>query len=393
MRFIHTADLHLGMEPDKDCSWSKMRGRELWDAFSEVVETCRKEKTDLLLIAGDLFHKQPLVRELKEAAGFFMSIPGTKVVIIAGNHDYISGTSGYRNFKWPENVSFLMSDRIESVYFEDINTEVYGFSYHTRDIYESCFDGLKPKDPERINILLGHGGEPSKVPIDWKQLERAGFDYVAMGHLHKPTDISESIRYSGSLEPVDLNETGPHGYIAGEIVYAGTESEENGTGDNTADLLFENGSDYNTTEILTDSVVKTTEKAEKILYTTRVEHAKREYIKADIQVGVEDTYGSLRKKIKALIDERGDLNIYVLRLLGEYDPQISFDMDGLSDLGFIVRIIDETVPKLDIDLLYRANAGNVIGMFIERMKDQDETERALYYGIMALTGNSPQNYY
>ena len=59
MRFIHIADLHLGMEPDKDCSWSKMRGRELWDAFSNIIEICRKEKTDLLLIAGDLFHKQP----------------------------------------------------------------------------------------------------------------------------------------------------------------------------------------------------------------------------------------------------------------------------------------------------------------------------------------------
>ncbi|MBP5331463.1 MAG: DNA repair exonuclease [Lachnospiraceae bacterium] len=362
MRFIHTADLHLGMEPDKDCSWSKMRGRELWDAFSEVIETCRKEKTDLLLIAGDLFHKQPLVRELKEAAGLLAAIPGTKVVIIAGNHDYISGTSGYRNFEWPENVRFLMSDRIESVFFEDINTEVYGFSYHTRDIYEPCFEGLKPKDPERINILLGHGGEPSKVPIDWKQLERAGFDYVAMGHLHKTIDISERIRYSGSLEPVDLNETGPHGYIAGEIIYAGTESKENGTGDN-------------------------------ILHTTRIESARREYIKADIRIGVEDTYGSLRKKIKALIGEMGDQNIYVLRLLGEYDPQISFDMDGLSDLGLIVKIIDETIPKLDIDRLYRANAGNVIGMFIERMKEQDETERTLYYGIMALTGNCPQNYY
>ena len=86
MRFLHTADLHLGMEPDKGRSWSKMRGRELWDAFHGMIEACGKDAIDLLLIAGDLFHRQPLVRELKEAAAGFASIPATKVVIIAGNH-------------------------------------------------------------------------------------------------------------------------------------------------------------------------------------------------------------------------------------------------------------------------------------------------------------------
>ncbi|MCR5768460.1 MAG: metallophosphoesterase [Lachnospiraceae bacterium] len=375
MRFIHIADLHLGMEPDKDCSWSKMRGRELWDAFSNIIEICRKEKTDLLLIAGDLFHKQPLVRELKEAAGLLSAVPDTKTVIIAGNHDYISGTSGYRNFKWPENVTFLMSDHPESVYFEDINTEVFGFSYHTRDISEPLLDDISPTDRSRINILIGHGGEPSKVPADWKKIERAGFDYVAMGHLHKPIDISETIRYSGSLEPVDLNETGRHGYIAGEIC----------TGAATADPSHSSPEAGKA-----GSMGKT-------VSTTRVAFAKREYIKADIGIGVEDTYGSLRSKVKALIDEKSDRNLYILRLFGEYDPQITFDLEGLSDMGYIVRIIDETRPKLDLQKLHAANDGNVIGMFIDRMKSSPEndriSEKALFYGIMALTGDCPQNYY
>ncbi|MCR5331959.1 MAG: metallophosphoesterase [Lachnospiraceae bacterium] len=364
MKFIHTADLHLGMEPDKDHPWSKMRSRELWDAFSGIIDRCGIMKTDLLLIAGDLFHKQPLVRELKEAAGLMAAVPDTRIVIIAGNHDYISGTSGYRNFKWPDNVSFLMSDRIGSVYFEDINTEVYGFSYHTRDIFEPLLDGLKPADPHRINILLGHGGEASKLPVDWKQLERAGFDYVAMGHLHKNIDISDRIRYAGSPEPLDLNETGRHGYIEGEI--SGSTFSEDG-------------------RIIPGTIT-----------TTRVESSKREYIKADIKIGTEDTYGSLRNRIKGLIDERGDSNIYILRLFGEYDPQISFDFEGLNDLGLIVRIIDETKPKLDLEKLYKENDGNVIGMFIDKMKsgpDNEINEKALYYGIMALTGNCPQNYY
>ncbi|MCR5323731.1 MAG: exonuclease SbcCD subunit D [Lachnospiraceae bacterium] len=361
MRFIHTADLHLGMEPDKDKPWSKMRGRELWDAFSDIVEKCREDSIDLLLIAGDLFHKQPLVREVKEVSRMLSSIPNTKVVIIAGNHDYISGTSGYRGFKWPDNVYFLMSDKIESVYFEDIDTEVFGLSYHVRNIYEPVYDGIRPTDPARTNILLGHGGEPSNIPIDWKGLERAGFDYVAMGHLHKPMDISENIRYAGSLEPLDKNETGDHGYIAGEIVKAGFDNRKS----------FEIGSEK---------------------HITRIYSAKRSYIKADIEISCEDTYGSLRRKVMALLDENGRDNFYVLRLYGEYDPDITFDMEGLDDLGHIASITDETRPKLDYDRIAAENAGNVIGMFIDRIRDDEADrdrmirEKALYYGVMALSG-------
>ena len=66
MRFIHIADVHLGAEPDAGEAYSRQRPRELWDTLEHVINICEKEQTDLLLIAGDLFHRQPLMRELKE---------------------------------------------------------------------------------------------------------------------------------------------------------------------------------------------------------------------------------------------------------------------------------------------------------------------------------------
>src|SRR5699024_11693261 len=87
MRFIHIADVHLGASPDAGSAYSKKRSSELWDALAEVVRTCRREETELLLVAGDLFHRQPLLRELKEVGGMFASLEKTKVVLIAGNHD------------------------------------------------------------------------------------------------------------------------------------------------------------------------------------------------------------------------------------------------------------------------------------------------------------------
>ena len=85
MRFIHMADIHLGASPDSGKPWSHQRGQEIWDSFRKVIETVGRQRTDLLLIAGDLFHRQPLKRELKEVNELFASIPDTRVVMIAGN--------------------------------------------------------------------------------------------------------------------------------------------------------------------------------------------------------------------------------------------------------------------------------------------------------------------
>ena len=79
MRFIHIADVHLGAEPEAGTAYSKRRPDELWETFSEVVSLCEQEQTDLLLIAGDLFHRQPLLRELKEVDYLFSKLtPATR---------------------------------------------------------------------------------------------------------------------------------------------------------------------------------------------------------------------------------------------------------------------------------------------------------------------------
>ena len=100
MKFIHIADVHLGAQPDSGPLYSGGRSRELWETFERVIRVCEDEQADLLLIAGDLFHRQPLVRELREVDYFFSELTHTKVVLIAGNHDYIGSNSNYRTFRW-----------------------------------------------------------------------------------------------------------------------------------------------------------------------------------------------------------------------------------------------------------------------------------------------------
>ena len=71
MKFVHIADVHLGAAPDKGFPWSEEREKEIWESFQKVIRQVGRIRADLLLIAGDLFHRQPLRKELKEVNYLF----------------------------------------------------------------------------------------------------------------------------------------------------------------------------------------------------------------------------------------------------------------------------------------------------------------------------------
>lgn len=356
MKFIHIADVHLGAVPDSNMPWALERQNEIWESFKNIIAICNQEKADLLLIAGDLFHKQPLIRELKEVNYLFSTLETARVVIMAGNHDYIGTRSNYLGYKWDERVHMFLKDSYEAIDLPDINTRVYGFSFLTRDITEPRYDNtplpyiIDSYADTRINILLAHGGDEKSIPISRKKLLGHGFDYIALGHIHKPEIISKRMAYSGSLEPLDKNETGQRGYIIGEI----SEGEEKST-----DIRF-------------------------------ISSSHREYRSIIITVDQDMTMGALADRIKESVQKQGAHNIYQIYIRGFRDENIHFDKEAIYPLGHIIDVIDESHPDYDFDFLYRENSDNMIGMFIKQIKEsknQDEiNKKALYYGIEALLG-------
>ncbi len=66
MKFIHTADIHWGMNPDSDKPWSRERAQAIKDTFARIIQEAKDRDVDCIFISGDLFHSQPLARDLKE---------------------------------------------------------------------------------------------------------------------------------------------------------------------------------------------------------------------------------------------------------------------------------------------------------------------------------------
>lgn len=348
MKFIHVADLHLGACPDAGTDWADKRRDELWRALENIVGICEQEQTDLLLIAGDLFHRQPLVRELKEVNYYFASLTHTKVVFIAGNHDFIREDSYYRTFRWSENVFPLLGKEPEYLDFPDLKTAVYGFSYHSREITDNLYDGMRAQGEEPIEILLAHGGDEKHIPVNKKLLERSGFDYIALGHIHKPHAlIRNRAVYAGALEPVDCNDTGKHGFVKGEI---------------------RNGN----------------------ISVMWIPCAVREYIHLEIPVTESDTNAGLRNKIRTKISECGDKNIYKIILQGSRSAETVFDTSNMKELGHILDVEDKTKPAYDFERLYRENEFNLMGKYIARFRgceDDSTAYQALCEGVEALLAN------
>ena len=345
MKFIHIADVHLGAQPEGVSIGKKERGKEIWSALEEIVHICQLKEVDLLLIAGDLFHRQPLLRELKELNFLFSQMKKTKVVWIAGNHDYAKPDSYYHTFAWNTNVYPLLDDQMQYVEFPELKTAVYGFSYHRKEITERLYDRAFAEGRQKYEILLAHGGDESHIPIKREVLSNLGYDYVALGHIHKQQTLVENqVVFAGALEPMDKNDTGKHGYVEGEITEKGTVARF-------------------------------------------VPNAKREYLHLPIMVNETMTNGELREIIRESIQKYGMQNIYKFILKGFRDGDIVFETDTEKYFGNVLEIVDETKPFYDFETLLEKNRGNLLGRYIESLQDCEigsVEHLALYEGVQAL---------
>lgn len=348
MKFIHTGDIHWGMAPDSDKPWSRERARDIKETFTAIIEQTKKMDADCLLIAGDLFHRQPLQKDLKEVNYLFSTIPGVRVVIIAGNHDRLRKSSAALSFSWCSNVTFFMEEELTSVYFEDINTEITGFSYHTAEITDARLNQAAAPDDGRIHILLGHGGDLNHTPIDKAALISSNFSYIALGHIHKPEVLAErKMAFCGSPEPLDKTETGKHGIFYGEI----------------------------------------SSSSRRLTTFNFIPMAKLSYIPLVVNVTPATTNTELFLKMSQEIEKRGSENIFRFRVRGMRDPDISFDLESLSLRYKIADIFDESEPQYDFSALFAEHPSDMIGFYIRALQRADMSpveKKALYYGVHAL---------
>lgn len=223
--FLHCADLHLDMpftSLGHQPGIAARRREELKETLARIIRIVQKEAIQLLLISGDVYeHHYIRNSTLQWIDTLFATIPDTRIIILPGNHDPYTADSAYRTHRWGDNVSILCPQQ-PCVTLDEWKVCIYGLVQP--GIMPSVLDGEKKTG--YIHILLAHGtldmnpGPGVFYPLQSRELDGLGMDYIALGHFHNRIEGTRecSVVYNpGSPEPLGFDEPGEHGIFTGHI--------------------------------------------------------------------------------------------------------------------------------------------------------------------------------
>ncbi len=239
MKFIHTADWHIGRSL---CGVSLLEDQRHF--LKQLTVFLEEERPDALLIAGDLYDRPiPSADAMKLLDEFFSRTVlecGIPVLAIAGNHDSGERLSYERDFlsRAGLHIAGALTDPVETVEFSD---EYGPVQFHLLPWTEpAAVNSLQPDSPRihtmqeafdrmteklraRVNpqarqVLICHGFfELGNAAFRQEELGGAelvslsafaDFDYIAAGHLHRKMPLAPSARYSGSILRYSPREAG-----------------------------------------------------------------------------------------------------------------------------------------------------------------------------------------
>ena len=232
IKFIHTADVHLGKK--LSCNSSKnSKVKDIFinateQAFKNLVELAVEEEIDFILIAGDLYDRE--ARSIKSSRFFlkqcqYLNENEIKIYIISGNHD----PAGIENevFELPDNVHYFSSEDVETIKYKKDNklaARIIGQSYRQKFENRTMYNYYTAPDQSVLNIALLHTAlnkdNNRYVPVNKSELlTKNEIHYWALGHLHQYQKISQkpSINFSGTLQSHNISEQGSKGAILVEV--------------------------------------------------------------------------------------------------------------------------------------------------------------------------------
>ncbi|MEG1848177.1 MAG: exonuclease SbcCD subunit D [Lachnospiraceae bacterium] len=238
MRFLHTGDLHIGKSVNE---FSMIE--EQHSFLNQMIEIVQKEKLDAVVLAGDIYDRAiPSTQAVGLLDAFLsqlceMSIP---VLMISGNHDSPERV-GFANRILEKQGLYIAStftDTLQQVHFQDeygcVNFVLMPYVKPAVIQTSSCeeavhkmLDATKLQDTEARNVLVTHyfviaGSAQPELSDSESMLQIGGldvveeetfsmFDYVALGHIHKPQKIGQrAAYYAGSPIKYSFSETRQH---------------------------------------------------------------------------------------------------------------------------------------------------------------------------------------
>ncbi|WP_226549548.1 metallophosphoesterase family protein [Celeribacter naphthalenivorans] len=220
IKILHTADIHL----DSPLRSLAIRNSELRKvvttatraSFRQLIDIAIAEDVAALLISGDLFDG----KERSASTGAFLMAEldrlgeaGIRVFYIKGNHDAENPITGTLDL--PSHVHVFDARGGKEKLVDDV--WVHGVSFTDRHAPDSLLPRFKSPVPGAVNIamlhssLAGAAGHDVYAPCSLADLSGMGFEYWALGHIHKRQVHSDApwVVMPGIPQGRDIGEAGP----------------------------------------------------------------------------------------------------------------------------------------------------------------------------------------
>ena len=247
-KFIHTSDWHLGQN-----FYGYDRSEEQNDFLQQLADIVRKHTPDALLVSGDIYHTAaPSNATVNMYVNAMLDIhkacPTMAIIVIAGNHDSASRLDSDRRLWELACVTVLGSIARDHEGKADLERHIIKvgdkgiiaavpFAYpasfpRTTDepmesaqrqqaYFQALLDQTNALNTSHQPVVLmahlavsggdftGHNRDMKMECVDLSTLG-TGYDYAALGHIHRPQQLSERARYCGTPVPVSFDEQCEH---------------------------------------------------------------------------------------------------------------------------------------------------------------------------------------
>ncbi len=216
MKIVHFSDSHLGRRElhRTDDSGRNLRELDGYETFARAIETAIELEPALVVHSGDLFHGYH-----PSAAAFGVALDqlerlraaGIGFLVIAGNHETPRGRAITHPFELLERFGTdAVHGQPRRLRFGDLSVTAIPHS-HDHEELAGWVAGAEPDSEAQFNVLAAHiglaglarvgAGEPGSPELPGEVLEAvAGFDYIALGHLHQFDRPRVNAVYAGSPE-------------------------------------------------------------------------------------------------------------------------------------------------------------------------------------------------
>lgn len=251
MKLLHTSDWHIGQQ-----FFGFDRKEEHRRFFEQLAETVGQERPDLMVVSGDIFHTStPSADALRLFVDGLLDVcsrhPAMRTIVTAGNHDSAMRLEADKALWKDKNVSIVGAfprDSKGKLAPEKFIIEIPDvalvaavpyvsprFIDYRREMFEKIGATVEGLNGNGLPVIyMAHTSVASSEQstseeyddsvggVDYVDIEDFGhaYDYLALGHIHKPMTIKGSggrARYCGSPIAVSFDETHQHGVDIVEV--------------------------------------------------------------------------------------------------------------------------------------------------------------------------------